>query len=48
MKMLAGAAHPSILLKPIHHIYTDLRRQLVRYQRRWSSLPQIRIPEQGP
>jgi murein L,D-transpeptidase YcbB/YkuD len=38
---------PVDLLKPIHHIYTDLRRQLVRYQRRWSSLPQIRIPEQG-
>jgi hypothetical protein len=36
---------PVDLLKPIHHIYTDLRRQLLRYQRRWSSLPQIRIPE---
>ncbi len=38
---------PVDLLKPIHHIYTDLRRQLLRYQRRWSSLPQIRVPQQG-
>jgi murein L,D-transpeptidase YcbB/YkuD len=39
---------PVDLLKPIHHIYTDLRRQLIRYQRDWSSLPQVRVPEKGP
>jgi murein L,D-transpeptidase YcbB/YkuD len=38
---------PVDLLKPIHHIYTDLRRQLIRYQRDWSSLPQVRVPEKG-
>ncbi|MET0180609.1 MAG: L,D-transpeptidase family protein [Novosphingobium sp.] len=31
------------LLKPVHHLYTDLRRQLVRYQDRWGALPQVRI-----
>jgi murein L,D-transpeptidase YcbB/YkuD len=39
---------PVDLLKPIHHFYTDLRRQLIRYQRDWSSLPQVRVPEKGP
>jgi murein L,D-transpeptidase YcbB/YkuD len=38
---------PVDLLKPIHHLYTDLRRQLTRYQRDWSSLPQVRVPEKG-
>lgn len=32
------------LLKPVHHLYTDLRRQLVRYQDRWGALKQVRIP----
>jgi hypothetical protein len=35
---------PVDLLRPIHHLYTDLRRQLVRYQMTWSGLPQVRIP----
>ena len=38
---------PVDLLKPMHHIYTDLRRQLIKYQNRWSSLPQVRVPELG-
>lgn len=38
---------PIDLLKPIHHLYTDLRRQLLRYQREWSSLPQLRVPTSG-
>jgi murein L,D-transpeptidase YcbB/YkuD len=38
---------PVDLLKPIHHIYTDLRRQQIRYQRDWGSLPQVRVPERG-
>lgn len=38
---------PVDLLKPIHHLYTDLRRQLIRYQRDWSSLPQVRVPDRG-
>lgn len=38
---------PVDLLKPIHHLYTDLRWQLIRYQRNWSSLPQVRVPEKG-
>jgi murein L,D-transpeptidase YcbB/YkuD len=38
---------PVDLLKPIHHLYTDLRRQLIRYQRDWSSLPQLRVAEKG-
>ena len=38
---------PVDLLKPIHQLYTDLRRQLLRYQRDWSSLPQIRVPTSG-
>jgi len=38
---------PVDLLKPIHHIYTDLRRQLIKYQMTWSSLPQVRVPEAG-
>nr|WP_314446073.1 L,D-transpeptidase family protein [uncultured Sphingomonas sp.] len=38
---------PVDLLKPIHHLYTDLRRQLIRYQRDWSSLPQVRVPATG-
>lgn len=36
---------PVDLLRPMHHIYTDLRRQLIKYQNRWSSLPQVRVPQ---
>jgi hypothetical protein len=35
---------PIDLMKPVHHLYTDLRRQLVRYQMNWSRLPQVRVP----
>ncbi|HEV2080249.1 MAG TPA: L,D-transpeptidase family protein [Allosphingosinicella sp.] len=35
------------LMKPVHHLYTDLRRQLVRYQMNWSRLPQVRVPVGG-
>ena len=35
------------LMKPVHHLYTDLRRQLVRYQMSWSHLPQVRVPSAG-
>jgi L,D-transpeptidase YcbB len=43
----AGAAAPVDFFLPVHPIYTDLRRALVRYQMRWGSLPQIEIPA-GP
>ncbi len=36
---------PVDLLKPIHHIYTDLRRQLIKYQSQWSALPQVRVAD---
>jgi len=35
---------PIDLMNPVHHLYTDLRRQLVRYQMSWSHLPQVRVP----
>lgn len=38
---------PVDLLKPVHHLYTDLRRALVRYQMEWGGLPRVRIPD-GP
>lgn len=38
---------PIDLMKPVHHLYTDLRRQLVRYQMNWSRLPQVRVPAGG-
>ncbi len=44
---LSWSGAPVDLLKPMHHIYTDLRRQLIKYQNRWSSLPQVRVPEVG-
>jgi murein L,D-transpeptidase YcbB/YkuD len=44
---ISWSGAPVDLLKPIHHLYTDLRRQLIRYQRDWSSLPQVRVPEKG-
>lgn len=39
---------PVDLLKPMHHLYTDLRRQLMRYQMKWSGLPQVQVPEGAP
>lgn len=44
---ISWSGAPVDLLKPIHHLYTDLRWQLIRYQRDWSSLPQVRIPANG-
>lgn len=35
------------LVRPMHHLYTDYRRQLARYQRNWSNLPQVRVPIEG-
>jgi hypothetical protein len=32
---------------PVHHLYTDLRRALVRYQLSWGALPQVVIPGRG-
>ena len=40
-----GRAAPVDLFLPVHPIYTELRRALVRYEMRWSALPQIRIPQ---
>lgn len=36
------------LLMPVHHLYTEFRRQLGRYQDKWSALPQVRVPTAGP
>ena len=33
---------------PVHHLYTDLRRALVRYQLSWSALPQVEVPDGPP
>ena len=33
---------------PVHHLYTDLRRALVRYQLTWGALPQVAVPEGPP
>ena len=41
----AGA--PLDLFLPVHPIYTDLRRGLVRYQQKWGGLPEFAIPA-GP
>lgn len=38
---------PVDFLKPIHPLYTDFRRQLVRYQINWSNLPQVRVAAEG-
>jgi L,D-transpeptidase YcbB len=40
-----GAGGPADLFLPVHPLYTDLRRALVRYQMRWG--PQVAVPE-GP
>jgi len=42
-----GRAAPVDIFLPVHPIYTDLRRALVRYQLRWGDLPQVQIPA-GP
>lgn len=39
---------PVDLTQPVHALYTELRRQLVRYQIEWSGLPQIQVPADGP
>ncbi len=44
---LSWSGAPVDLLKPTHHLYTDLRRQLIKYQNRWSALPQVRVPQAG-
>ncbi len=38
---------PVDLFTPVHHLYTDLRRSLVRYRMKWSDLPQIQLSN-GP
>ena len=40
-------AAPIDMFLPVHPLYTDLRRALVRYQVDWAGLPQIDIPA-GP
>ena len=42
-----GRAAPVDLFLPVHPLYTDLRRGLVRYQMDWGSLPQVQVPA-GP
>jgi murein L,D-transpeptidase YcbB/YkuD len=39
---------PVDLMRPVHPLYTELRRALVRYQLDWGSLPRMLIPEKGP
>jgi murein L,D-transpeptidase YcbB/YkuD len=39
---------PVDLMRPVHPLYTELRRALVRYQMEWGSLPRMLIPENGP
>ena len=40
-------AAPVDMFAPVHPLYTDLRRALIRYKMRWGSLPQVEIPS-GP
>jgi len=40
-------AAPVDMFAPVHPLYTDLRRALIRYKMRWGSLPQVEIPA-GP
>ena len=35
---------PVDMFMPVHPLYTDLRRGLVRYRQQWGDLPQIEIP----
>ena len=39
---------PVDLFVTTHHLYTDLRRSMVRYQIKWSGLPQVEVPTSGP
>jgi murein L,D-transpeptidase YcbB/YkuD len=39
------AGQPTDLLRPMSPLYTDLRRAMMRYRQRWSSLPQVQLPE---
>lgn len=41
-----GAA-PVDMFSPVHPLYTELRRALVRYQMDWADLPQVEVPA-GP
>jgi len=43
----AGNAAPADLFLPVHPLYTELRRGLVKYEMRWGDLPQVQIPA-GP
>jgi hypothetical protein len=38
---------PVDMFAPVHPLYTDLRRALIRYQMRWGSLPQVQVAS-GP
>jgi len=39
---------PVDLMRPVHPLYTDLRRALVRYQMDWGGLPKVFVPDEGP
>jgi murein L,D-transpeptidase YcbB/YkuD len=43
----AGRAAPIDMFLPVHPLYTDLRRGLVRYEMDYANLPQVQIPA-GP
>ncbi|HET7816585.1 MAG TPA: L,D-transpeptidase family protein [Sphingomicrobium sp.] len=43
----AGQAAPVDMFLPVHPLYTELRRGLVRYQLKWGDLPQVQVPA-GP
>jgi len=43
----AGRAAPIDMFLPVHPLYTDLRRALVRYEMDYGNLPQVQIPA-GP
>jgi len=43
----AGKAAPIDMFLPVHPLYTDLRRALVRYEMDYGNLPQVQIPA-GP
>jgi len=39
---------PVDLMRPVHPLYTELRRALVRYQMDWGGLPKVLVPDAGP
>jgi len=39
---------PVDLMRPVHPLYTELRRALVRYQMDWGGLPKVFVPDNGP